>query len=269
MKKIAVILSIYRKDNLSCVKESLDSLFTQTFSSTDVFIQLDGDIDNEVRGYLSNLSEKDIFIFERTQNKGLACSLNDLLKIVLPMGYQYIARMDADDISMPERFEKQIAYMENHPDIDCLGTWAIEIDDGGNEYFRKRMPLTNEECLDFFRMRDCMIHPTVMFRRSYFEKAGLYPVDTYFGEDTMMWAKGFQAGCKFANLPEYLLKFRLDIDFFQRRRGWKHAKSIFTLRRRINEMLGFGLKEDCYALMYAIAKLMPTQILDLIYRKMR
>ena len=88
MKKIAVILSIYRKDNLSCVKESLGSLFTQTFSSTDIFIQLDGDIDNEVRGYLSNLSEKDIFIFERTQNKGLACSLNDLLKIVLPMGYQ-------------------------------------------------------------------------------------------------------------------------------------------------------------------------------------
>lgn len=59
-----------------------------------------------------------------------------------------------------------------------------------------------------------MIHPTVMFRRSYFEKAGLYPEDTYFGEDTKMWAKGFKAECKFANLPEYLLKFRLDSDFF-------------------------------------------------------
>ena len=247
MNQIAVILSIYRKDNLSCVKESLDSLFTQTFSSTDIFLQLDGCIDNEVKGYLSNLPKTNIFIFERTQNKGLACSLNDLLRIVLPKGYQYVARMDADDISMPERFEKQIAYMEAHPNVDCLGTWAI----------------------DFFRVRDCMIHPTVMFRRSYFEKAGLYPEDTYFGEDTMMWAKGFKAGCKFANLPEYLFKFRLDPDFFQRRRGWKHAKSIFTLRRQINEMLGFGLKEDGYALMYAIAKLMPTRILDFIYRKVR
>ena len=81
--------------------------------------------------------------------------------------------------------------------------------------------------------------------------------------------KGFKAECKFANLPEYLLKFRLDSDFFQRRRGWKHAKSIFTLRRQINEMLGFGLKEDGYALMYAIAKLMPIKILDFIYRKVR
>ena len=66
------------------------------------------------------------------------------------------------------------------------------------------MPITHEECLELFKKRDCMIHPTVMFRRSYFEKAGLYPEDTYFGEDTMMWAKGFKSGCKFANVPEYL-----------------------------------------------------------------
>ena len=132
----------------------------------------------------------------------------------LPKNYDYIARMDADDISLSGRFKKQIAYMETHPDVDCLGTWAIEIGNGGNEYFKKQMPVTNEECLEFFKIRDCMIHPTVMFRRSYFEKAGLYPENTYFGEDTMMWAKGFKAGCQFANLPEYLLKFRLDPNFF-------------------------------------------------------
>lgn len=73
----------------------------------------------------------------------------------------------------------------------------------------EKMPITHEECLELFKKRDCMIHPTVMFRRSYFEKAGLYPEDTYFGEDTMMWAKGFKSGCKFANVPEYLFKFRL------------------------------------------------------------
>ena len=177
--------------------------------------------------------------------------------------------MDADDISMPERFVKQIAFMNSHPDIDCLGTWAIEIDDDGKEYFRKKMPITHEECLELFKKRDCMIHPTVMFRRSYFEKAGLYPEDTYFGEDTMMWAKGFKSGCKFANVPEYLFKFRLDSNFFERRRGWKPAKSIYTLRHRVNRMLGFGWKEDCYALLYAMAKLMPKSILDIIYKTVR
>lgn len=73
-----------------------------------------------------------------------------------------------------------------------------------------------------------MIHPTVMFRRSYFEKAGLYPEDTYFGEDTMMWAKGFKSGCKFANVPEYLFKFRLDSNFFERRRGG-NMQNLFIL----------------------------------------
>lgn len=265
--KYAVIMSVYYADCLDNVRLSVESVLSN--KSVHLYILCDGKVKGEVYSYLDSLNINTVNVIKRKNNKGLACSLNELLRVVLFKDYQYIARMDADDISMPERFEKQIAYMEAHPNVDCLGTWAIEINGDGNEYFKKRMPVTHEECLDFFKVRDCMIHPTVMFRCSYFEKAGLYPEDTYFGEDTMMWAKGFKAGCKFANLPEYLLKFRLDNDFFQRRRGWKHAKSIFTLRRQVNKMLGFGLREDCYALMYAIVKLMPTKILDLIYRKMR
>ena len=63
----------------------------------------------------------------------------------------------------------------------------------------------------------------------------MYSLDTYFGEDTMMWAQGFVAGCVFANVPEYLFRFRLDDNFFKRRRGWKHAKGIFTLRHKVNK----------------------------------
>lgn len=262
-------MSIYKNDILRNVKMAVTSILSQSYSSYLLLVILDGDVDEKVYKYVLSLRDSRVKLIDRKQNRGLAYSLNELLQIILPKGYQYIARMDADDISMPERFAKQIAYLESHPDIDCLGTWAIEIDSVGNEYFRKKMPVTHEECLELFKKRDCMIHPTVMFRRSYFEKAGLYPENTYFGEDTMMWAQGFKNGCRFANLPEYLFKFRLDKNFFQRRRGWKHAKSIFILRRRVNKMLNFGIKEDCYALMYAIAKMMPTKILDLIYREMR
>ena len=187
----------------------------------------------------------------------------------MPMGYEYIARMDADDISMPERFEKQVAYMDAHPETECLGTWAIEIKSDGSEFYRKQMPESHEGCWEQFMIRDCMIHPTVMFRRSYIEKAGVYSLDTYFGEDTMMWAQGFAAGCKFANVPEYLFKFRLNDDFFNRRRGWKHAKGILTLRWRVNKMLHYPLKAYLYAFAYAGAKMMPTKVLNLIYRKAR
>ncbi len=270
MKRIAVISSVYINDRLTFVQEAFESIFSQTYTNFDFFVQQDGPVDSCVKEYLSLCQiEGKLLTFERKENKGLAHSLNDLLNKIMPMGYEYIVRMDADDISLPERFERQLAYLEAHKDVDCLGTWAIEITNNGEEYFRKQMPITHYECWQLFKKRDCMIHPTVMYRRSYIEKAGLYAEDTYFGEDTMMWAQGFKAGCKLENLPEYLFKFRLDENFFERRRGWKHASGILKLRRRVNKMLGYGLDAKFYALAYAIAKMMPQCILNIIYKTAR
>lgn len=267
--RVAVIMSLYKNDIINFVKSAVDSILNQSFKDFDFFIQYDGPIRKEVDDYLSNINDDRIKILRREENKGLAHSLNDLLAIVLPMGYNYIARMDADDISDHARFSKQIDYYECHPDVECLGTWAVEIKGNGEEYYRKQMPETHEDCLELFKTRDCMIHPTVMFKRSYFEKAGVYALDTFFGEDTMMWAQGFSAGCKFSNVPDYLFLFRLDDNFFERRRGWKYAKGIWQLRHRVNKMLGFGIKADLTAIAYAVVKIMPKAILSLIYKTVR
>lgn len=269
LERIAVIMSLYKNDTLEYVKLSVESILNQTYNQFDFYIQYDGYIPQDVDGYLSEIKDKRLHIYRRDENKGLAQSLNDLLAVVMPLGYEYIARMDADDISLPDRFEKQVAYMESHLETECLGTWAIEINSDGSEYYRKQMPETHDGCWEQFMIRDCMIHPTVMFRRSYIEKAGVYSLDTYFGEDTMMWAQGFAAGCKFANLPEYLFRFRLNDDFFNRRRGWKHAKGILTLRWKVNKMLHYPVKAYLYAIAYAGAKMMPTNVLNLIYKKAR
>lgn len=269
MNRLAVIMSLYKSDTLDFVKLAVESILHQTFYDFDFHIQYDGYIQNDVDIYLSAITDSRVFLHRRDVNKGLAYSLNELLSQILPGGYEFIARMDADDISMPMRFERQIEYMDSHPETDCLGTWAVEIKSDGSEFYRKGMPETHNECWKLFMIRDCMIHPTVMFRRSYFEKAGVYSLDTYFGEDTMMWAQGFANGCKFANLPEYLFKFRLNDDFFSRRRGWKHAKGILTLRWKVNKMLHYPLKAYLYAIAYAGAKLMPTKVLNLIYLKAR
>lgn len=269
MKTVAVIMSLYKNDTAHYVSLAVESILSQTYKDFDFYIQYDGFVQPEVDNYLSSLSDERIQIYKRNENKGLAQSLNDLLNIVMPKGYEFIARMDADDISLPVRFERQIDYLLKHPKVECLGTWAIEITSNGDEYFRKQMPETHEECRQMFKKRDCMIHPTVMYRRSYIEKAGLYSLDTYFGEDTMMWAQGFASNCVFANVPEYLFKFRLDDNFFERRRGWKHAKGIFTLRHKVNKMLHFGLMADGWALAYAMAKMMPKSILNIIYKTAR
>ena len=267
--KVAVIMSLYKSDELKFVKLAIESVLSQTFRDFDYYIQYDGFVQKNVDDYLSSIKDDRVHISRRVENKGLAYSLNELLAVVMPMQYDFIARMDADDISMPERFEKQIAFMDTHPETECLGTWAIEIKSDGSEYYRKQMPETHEGCWNQFMIRDCLIHPTVMFRRSYIVKAGVYSLDTYFGEDTMMWAQGFSAGCKFANVPEYLFKFRLNDDFFNRRRGWKHAKGILTLRWKVNKMLHYPLKAYLYAIAYAGAKMMPKGILNLIYKSAR
>lgn len=269
MKKIAVIMSIYVNDHVEFTQKAVESILQQTYSNFDYYILADGRLDTATEVYLTTLTDSRIHFTQRNENKGLARSLNELLAIVLPQGYEYIARMDADDISLPERFEKQVEFMETHPTIDCVGTAAIEIRSDGSTFYHKSMPLTHEECLNLFRTRDCLIHPTVMFRKTYFDKAGLYPEDTYFAEDTIMWSNGFANGCRFANLPDFLFRFRLDEHFFDRRRGWKHAKSIIQVRKRVNKQLHLGWFADLRAYAYGIAKLMPQSILQKLYKLLR
>lgn len=268
--ELAVIMSVYKGDSLPFTRLAVESLQQQTYKDFMCYLLFDGLVAADLDQYLSSLNDERFVVIKNKANQGLAKSMNQLLNLILPKKqYRYIARMDADDIAGKERFAKQVDYLSTHEDVDCVGSWAIEIDEQGQEYYRKQMPVSHQECFDFFSKRDCMIHPTVLFRRSYFEKAGLYPEDTYFGEDTMMWAQGFAAGCVFANIPEYLYYFRLNQQFFERRRGIKHAQSIWQLRCRVNKLLHYGPKAYCFAAAYAFAKLMPEKILNIIYKTAR
>lgn len=265
IKPFSVLMSVYYNDKPDFLDLALKSIWNeQTVRPTEIILVKDGFLNEKLDKVIDTFAkEAPLIIVALNKNCGLANALNEGYKRCT---CEFIARMDADDISLPKRFEKQLIYLDKNIDIDSVGTWAIEINSFGNEYFKKQMPVKHIDCLRLFRKRDCYIHPTVMFRRSYFEKAGLYPTDTYFGEDTMMWANGFANGCKFANIPEFLFKFRLDSRFFERRRGWMHAKSIFNLRRKVNKLLNFGFKEDLYALLYAMVKIMPTKVLNCIYK---
>ncbi len=169
-QKLAVVMSLYKSDEFQYVKLAVESVLSQSFQDFDFYIQYDGPVQEDVDKYVTGFKDVRLRVHKRDENKGLAYSLNELLGIVMSKNYEYIARMDADDISLSERFEKQIAYMDAHPETECLGTWAIEINSDGSEYYRKQMPETHEGCWKQFMIRDCMIHPTVMFRRSYIEK---------------------------------------------------------------------------------------------------
>lgn len=269
MKRLAVIMSIYKNNNLLFLKEAVDSILSQTYTLFDFYIIADGILPDELYEYLENLNDSRVILIKRNENKGLDYSLNELITKVLALNYVYVARMDGDDISLPNRFEKQVNFLDLNPEVDVVGTYAIEIDAEGNEFFKKKMPISHQECRDFFIARDCLIHPTVMFRKSYFEKAGLYPLDTFFAGDTRMWQEGFKNNCIFSNLPEYLFYFRLDSNFFNRRKGWSYAKGMYNLRVQITKDLNYGILGYLYAILYSAAIMMPKFLLNIIYKRAR
>ena len=272
VKRIAVIMSLYKNDVVDYVKLAVESILNQTYKELDFFIQYDGPIRPEVDEYLTGLKDERVKIQRRAENKGLAQSLNDLLAIVMPMRYEFIARMDADDISEVNRFEKQMAYLEEHKDVDCVGGAINEIDEKGDNRGKvTSYPCEPEEARAFFCKRNPVAHPTVLMRRSMFDKAGCYyPMDFMRNEDTMLWYKAYMGGAKIANLPDVVLSFRMtDAMFTQRRNGKEFAKSQLEMRKIINKDLGYGVMANVYA--YAMYMLMvsPSWLLKLAYKVLR
>lgn len=270
--RIAVIMSMYKNDVVEFVKLSVESILNQTYKELDLYIQYDGPIRKEVDEYLCALTDERMHIQRRDENRGLAQSLNDLLAIVMPKGYKYIARMDADDISELDRLEKQMVYLQQNPDVDCVGGAINEIDENGKDRGKvTSYPCDSEEARAFFCKRNPVAHPTVMMRRSMFEKAGgSYPMDFERNEDTMLWYKAYMGGAKIANIPDVVLNFRMtDAMFTQRRNGKAFAKSQLEMRKIINKDLGYGLMAMVYA--YAMYMLMvsPSWLLKYAYKVLR
>lgn len=269
---IAVIMSLYKNDVLDFVRPSIESILCQTYKEFDLYLQYDGPICTEVDEYLSAIKDERVHIQRRDENRGLAQSLNELLAIVIPMGYEYIARMDADDISMLDRFEKQMAYLEQHPEIDCVGGAINEIDEEGNDKGKvTNYPCEANQARAFFSKRNPVAHPTVIMRKSLFEKSGCYyPTEFIRNEDTMLWYKAFLGGARIANLSDVVLNFRMtNAMFAQRRKGKKFAKSQLRLRKMINQNLKYGKTATVYAYAMYVLMISPAWILKLAYRLLR
>ena len=129
MNKISVILCVYKNDTLEQFKEMFESLENQTYKKFDVFVQQDGLINVLLESYLDTLKElgKIIYIGKRSENMGFAYSLNEIINIVIEKEqYDYIVRMDSDDICMLNRIEVQYNFMEEKTEVDVCGAWIEE-----------------------------------------------------------------------------------------------------------------------------------------------
>lgn len=272
MHKIVVIMSLYKNDVKEYVKLSVESILGQTYKDFDFYIQYDGPVRDDVDKYLSSIKDERVILRKRAENKGLAHSLNELLAVVKPLGYEFIARMDADDISVNDRFKKQLEYLSLQPNVDVVGGAINEIDENGNNRGKiTKYPCSPEECRAFFAKRNPVAHPTVVFRRSFFEKASWhYPTDFIRNEDTRLWHEGYKHGCVIANIPDVVLNFRMTNSMFKNRRNGKvFAKSQLELRKLIKKDLGYGFMADVYAYAMYMLMISPSWVLKFAYKILR
>lgn len=198
--KLSVILPAYNAEKY--LLRSVKSILTQTFRDFELLVINDGSSD-QTRAIIEQVSDPRLRAIHLPENTGLINVLN--LGLELAKG-EYIARMDADDISLPTRFEEQVNFLQSNPDHVACGTSIINFNDDSHSYMR--YPQTDAEikvALHFFERNIC--HPTVMLRKSAIDEHSIrYRPEYPHAEDYRLWVELAKVG-KLYNLPQGLLKY--------------------------------------------------------------
>ena len=268
-QNVAVIMSVYRLDSPLALKGAIDSILNQTYAC-DLFIYSDGTIPLGLEQIIDEIiTNTRVKYFGSEKNSGLAFALNQLIDIVIVSNYQYIARMDSDDISRVSRIERQVNYFNDNPTVDVCGTSCREF---GASYAldEKHLPQTHDELLSFSIARCPLIHPSVMFRSSVFVSGNRYPTNTALTEDMALWFNLLKKGYRFGNINEVLLDYRLNENTIDRRKGM--GKALSEVRLRTVNMLAlkqFSFKNVLLICSRIIFHLMPSSLVKLAYKKAR
>ena len=200
--RVSVVMPVYNAEKY--ITEALDSIIQQTFTDFELIVIDDGSADRS-NTIIESYAKKDRrIIVHRQNNSGLISSLN--CGCSLARG-TYIARMDADDVSLAERFERQLDYLERHPNIGLLGTWIQDIGPNGEPGPVWPLPTTPSLIPWFLMFGNCIAHPTVMGRRELIQTLG-YRTEATHVEDYDLWCR-ISTVSGLANLPEVLVKYRV------------------------------------------------------------
>lgn len=203
MLTVSVVMSVYNGGKY--LKEAIESVLSQTMPDFEFIIINDGSTDKSL-DIIKEFEKKDkrIKVISH-ENLGLIYSLNEGIK--LAQG-EYIARMDADDISLPNRFAQQINYFKNNPKDVLLGSYATKIDELNNKIGDfNYLPLTWEKIKKYSLLHNPFIHPSIMFKRELINEVGCYRNFKY-AEDYELWTRIiYKYPC--ANIKEPLLQYRV------------------------------------------------------------
>ena len=270
MDEYSVLMSVYSRESPDFLSWALDSIHAQTCPPNEIVLLKDGPLTAELDALIKANQLRPgprLVVIGLERNVGLGTALQVGLEAC---AFPIVARMDSDDIAASTRCEKQLKFLETHPDVDAVGTWISEFQ--GNEdkiYARRVLPTSHEDITKFAKKRNPLNHMTVMLRKQSVLAAGGYRSFTGF-EDYYLWVRMLVKGAKFANLPEFLVNARGGQSQLRRRGGLAYAICELKLQR---EMLRLGfiniLEFARNVSLRFITRISPTALRKWIYRGIR
>ncbi|MCR5361748.1 MAG: glycosyltransferase [Bacteroidales bacterium] len=267
MAKISVLMSVYWSEKGKNLDRAIQSVWTdQTIKPFEIVLIEDGVLTDDLYSVIAlwkNKLEDKLVLLKNDVNLGLTKSLNRGINEVRG---DYIARMDSDDISTSDRFERQIEFLEKNPDIDILGGALKEFDETSDCLRIRRYPLTHNEVVKYISKASPLAHPTVMMRRKMFDAGLRYNEKYKTSQDIALWFDAILAGYKIGNVRDVTINFRSEGDVFRRRsrsKAWNEFKIYVNGIYRMNGLLTF---KYIFPILRLFFRLTPPKIVELIYK---
>lgn len=267
--KYSVLMSVYYKEKPEYLKMSIESMLNQTVKPSEFVLVEDGKLTEELDKVIESYAKKynELFkIVKLEKNVGLGPALR---KGVEECSYEWIARMDSDDYSIPTRCEEQIKKILLGDGIDIIGSSIAEFEDNIDNIISYRsLPESNEDIYKFAKRRNPFGHPSVMIRKSKLLEAGNYRT-YYLCEDYDMWVRMLERNAVCYNIQKPLVFMRISKDFYARRGGFKYLKSILKFKRELKNRGFYSLKDYLISSSsHFIVCMMPNFLRDFVYRKL-
>ncbi|MBQ6210525.1 MAG: glycosyltransferase [Prevotella sp.] len=264
---VSVLMSVYQSEKAEYFNRSLESNWDeQTLKPNQVVLIVDGPIGEDLNAIVIRWQEKlggMLCVVRNEQNLGLTKSLNKGLKYVTS---EYVARADSDDISMPNRFELQVNYLEQHPQIDILGGTMQEFDENNECLNVRHYPLTHEEASKYILKASPLAHPSVMMRKKIFDEGLSYNEKYRTSQDVALWFDALLAGYRIANLDETILLFRQSGGVYKRRGRSKAWNEFKIYMNGIYRMKGLFTWNYIYPVFRLAFRMMPDGIIRAVYQ---
>ena len=223
MIQLSVLMSVYANESAGYLTQALRSLADQTLKADEVILVEDGPIETDLLKVIESFRPVlNIKSVKFPHNMGLAYALNEGLK---KCSYELVARMDSDDVALPNRFEKQTAVFREEPALDVVGSFATEFDSLGHLGDLRTMPKSHNQIVANL-WANPFIHSTVMFRRDKVEMVGNYNGALRRRQDYELWFRCAAFGLRFANISEPLLLYRFDCNTHKKqpiRLAWQQS----------------------------------------------